>query len=283
MDVNGGTFSDSLIYINELPECALSYRIAEYSPETLPSICKDAPEKGVSFLILAAGSPVHIAYAEGAPRYEGFVLKPVVGWVSGVPLAEVGRTQAKVFNGQTGESFSSRAIVMHVALPPETIADIEIVNVFTPGSGATITFPECGFTQVQCLVNGKPANFARYIASVGADTRLPLTADYNGSVINVSIQSVDESAGLVRLYAPVFAGVEYKFAAPVADYVTAFESALPAHEHSVAFNCNCILNYVYAGLEGKYTGSITGPMTFGEIAHQLLNQTVVRLILRNSA
>ena len=30
-------------------------------------------------------------------------------------------------------------------------------------------------------------------------------------------------------------------------------------------------------LEGKKTGAFTGPITFGEIAYQLLNQTLVYL------
>jgi hypothetical protein len=283
MDVDGCTNSASRIFVDELPDFALRFQIAEYSPETLPSIFRDAPQKGFSFLILAAGSPVHIAYAKGAPRYEGFIMKPVAGWVSGTPLAEIGRTEPKVFNGQTGESFSSRAVVMHVELPPQKIADLEIINFFKPGSGDAITFPESGFTAGQCQVNGKPSNFAEYISRVHADTRLPLTANYNGSVVNVSIQSVDEKADLVRLYAPVFAGIEYRFAAPVDDYVTAFDSILNAHPVPAAFACNCILNYVHGNLEGKSTGSITGPITFGEIAYQLLNQTLVRLTIHDCA
>lgn len=34
---------------------------------------------------------------------------------------------------------------------------------------------------------------------------------------------------------------------------------------------------MYAHLEGKKTGAIKGPMTFGEIAYILLNQTMVYL------
>ncbi len=283
MDVNGCTCSGSRIFVHEIPDYALGFQIAEYTPQTLPSIFKDAPENGFSFLILPAGSTVHHAYAEGAPLYEGFILKPVAGWVSGAPLAEIGQTQPKVFNGQTGESSTSRAIVMHVALPANKVADVEIINIFKPGTGDTITFPESGFTQSQCLVNGKPTNFAKYIASVQADTRLPLTANYNGSVVNVSIQSVDQDAAQVRLYAPVFAGIEYRFAAPIADYVAAFDSVLGGQLAPAAFDCNCIMNYVHANLEGKSTGSITGPITFGEIAYQLLNQTLVRLIIQDCA
>jgi hypothetical protein len=281
IDADGGTFSESSIFVNEIPEFAQASKIVVYSTETLPSICTDAFEKGFSVLILPAGSPVHTAYAENAPRYEGFVLKPVVGWVSGVPLPEVGRTDPKVFNGLAGESFTANAVVMHVELPANKIADIEITNVFKPGTGDKIAFPQSGFTQEQCLVNGKPENFAKYLAKMEADIRLPLTANYNGSVINVSIQSAEEAAGVVRLYAPVFAGVEYTFAAPVNDYIAAFESALPTQKTDAAFACNCILNYMYANLGGRSAGSIPSMVTFGEIAHQLLNQTLVRLIIHN--
>ena len=45
----------------------------------------------------------------------------------------------------------------------------------------------------------------------------------------------------------------------------------------IAFSCNCILNFLYSDLEGKHTGHIIGPMTFGEIGYQLLNQTMVFL------
>jgi hypothetical protein len=37
------------------------------------------------------------------------------------------------------------------------------------------------------------------------------------------------------------------------------------------------LNYLYGKLEGRKTGDLTGPITFGEIAFQLLNQTLVYL------
>ena len=45
--------------------------------------------------------------------------------------------------------------------------------------------------------------------------------------------------------------------------------------HAPVFSCNCILNYLYCGLEGKKIPPYCGPVTFGEIAYQLLNQTLV--------
>jgi hypothetical protein len=243
----------------------------------------DAPGNGFSFLIMPAGSAVHLAYAQDAPGYEGLYLKPVIGWISGVHVAEIGRQQPKVFNGLTGKASPESATVMHVALPPDKLVDLDIVNVFEPGSGQVIEFPSSGFSATECVIDGKFVNFAKYIFTVRPDPRVPLTASYNGTMVNVSLQSVDEAAGVVRFYAPVFPDVKYKFAEAVADYVAAFERVVDGNAMTPAFSCNCILNYLYANLEGKRTGSTIGPITFGEIAHQLLNQTLVRLFVRDVA
>jgi len=80
----------------------------------------------------------------------------------------------------------------------------------------------------------------------------------------------------VHLYAPVWSGVPYRFAKPVSDYEQAFEKAIPTGD-APFFAANCILNYLYGQMEGKQTSGVTGPITFGEIGHQLLNQTLVQL------
>lgn len=283
MDEAGGVCSESMIFVTELPAFCSGEEIREYTPETLRNVCKDAPENGVSFIIIPAGSAVHTAYAQDAPRYEGLFVKPVVGWIAGVHLSRLGEQTPKVFNGITGEASSEAAIVMHVTLPANKLATLDIVNVFKPGSGDTITFPRAGFAVTDCEINGKHRNFAEYMTSTQQNSQIPLTADYNTSIVNVSVQSVDEKAGVVKLYAPVFPGMEYKFGAPVVDYLSEFSAAAGKTKESAAFSCNCILNYLYAGLEGKRTGTITGPITFGEIAHQLLNQTIVRLLVQDLA
>ena len=118
-------------------------------------------------------------------------------------------------------------------------------------------------------------NLAQYLAQQGIDTRLPLVADYSGAMVNVSFKAVDAAAGRVDFYAPVFDDVEYRIAEPVPDYARSFAQSLPGDALGARWSCNCILNYLYGGLEGQRTGPITGPMTFGEIAYQLLNQTMV--------
>jgi hypothetical protein len=90
------------------------------------------------------------------------------------------------------------------------------------------------------------------------------------------LQNVGDAGGKVALYAPVFPGVDYKFAKPVGDYAAAFRQRLSGVDsNGVAMSCNCILNFLFGELEGKAIGGVEGPITFGEIAYQLLNQTMV--------
>ena len=87
-------------------------------------------------------------------------------------------------------------------------------------------------------------------------------------------RTVDPKAGKVSLYAPVFKDRTYRVAKPVPDYVQAFKAATSSMSRDVPFAYNCVLNYLYGKLEGTQAG-LPGPFTFGEIAYQLLNQTMV--------
>lgn len=278
MDAQGGVCSESLVYVDELPSAGPgSARICEYTAQTIPEICLDAPEHGVTFLILPSQSDVHVNYAQNAPTYADMFLKPVVGWVAGVHLSKLEKELPQTFSGLSGKSSENDAVALHLSLPLGKAAEIDIVNVFKPGDGDLISFPDSGFRAGDCLVQGRRRSFSKYISDHGIDSRLPLMADYNGTFVNVGIQKINPDT-TVSFYAPVFAGVRYRFAAPLPDYVASFDHALnQLSPGSGAFSCNCILNYLYGNLEGKRTGTITGPITFGEIACQLLNQTLVRL------
>nr|WP_242356677.1 hypothetical protein [Anaeromyxobacter sp. SG64] len=188
-----------------------------------------------------------------------------------------------MFEGTTAEALEHHAVVMQVAFPPGARAEIAILNIFEAGTGPTITFPATGFSATLAEIDGRERNFAEYVRETRLDTRLPLVADYLGAAINVSFQSVDPSRGEVRFYAPVFAGVRYRHARPIEDYVDAFVSALPTGiAERVALSCNCVVNFVNSSLEGRTTGDIVGPITFGEIAYQLLNQTMVYLTVSHA-
>lgn len=274
MDDSGGVVDRTRVFAAEVPAEVDAVKVVAYDAATLPSIATDAYENGFTVLIIPASTDVHVRYAQDAPGYPELFLKPIVGWISGVHLGDLGKVAPKVFDGRRRTSYADRAIAMHCRLKAGRIARIGIVNLFKPGSGDVIAFPAEGFVVKDCLVNRKTVNFADYLREKQIDTKLPLVANYSGMMVNVSFQEV--RAKEVALYAPVFKGVAYSIADPVADYVKEFAAALPK-SLSPAFSCNCILNFLYSDLEGKKTGAITGPITFGEIAYQLLNQTLVYL------
>lgn len=276
MTEEGGAFVKDRLFATELPDFAAGSSIKLYDRNSIREVYEDAPENGLSIIIIPGSSLTHLEFALNVATYEGFASKPLIGWISGVELQDLGTRRPKIFCGQLRSGLEDGAVVMHVALPPEKTAHINIVNIFEQGSGDTIIFLEDGFSAREALVNGKRVNFADYLAENGADIRFPLVADYYGAMINVSFLSVDEESGEVIFYAPVFKGVEYKLARPITDYVADFTRRMPSDSFKkIVFSCNCILNYFYSELAGKKTGGLTGPITFGEIAYLLLNQTLV--------
>lgn len=260
-------------FSNNLP------RLTLYDTTTISRIAQEAPDHGFTLLILPANSDVHLAYAQGAPEYPKMFFSPIMGWIAGLHLNDLNSRTPKVGFGAAGGMLSEgQAAAMHVPLPEHQAANINIINLFTQGSGPALCFPKNGFEVDTCTIGGVQGSLAHFIKENNIDTKMPLVADYSGVSVNVSIQEVQDNK--VKLYAPVFAGREYRFANPVADYVSEFEKALPTKStENIAYSCNCILNFLYSELEGKKTGKLTGPMTFGEVAYQLVNQTLVYLTL----
>jgi tetratricopeptide (TPR) repeat protein len=274
-DEQGGLTTRELLFVQPLPKAEGSApQFTAYDAVTIRHITEEAPRNGYTFLLIPAFSAVHLAYGKDAPTYKDLFSHPIVGWITGVHLAELGKAAPKVFNGRTGEVFTDKAMACHVSLPAGKAVDVAIVNIFERSDGPDIRFEADGFEVTDCLIDGERTNFARWLTEREVDTQLPLVADYGGALINASIQSVDQSAGKVVLYAPVFRGRTYRIARPVPDYVQAFKSATAAVSRDVVFSCNCILNFLYGKLEGEHVG-LPGPFTFGEIAFQLVNQTMV--------
>jgi hypothetical protein len=277
MTDEGGKVSRDKLFVNEMPPFLRSCRIGLYDELQLPEIAAESPDNGFSIVILPAFSKVHSEYAMNAASYEGIFLKSIIGWVSGIHLSDSGTAFPQVFAGITGESASNKAVVMHVELPADYRSGISVVNIFDRGAGDEISFPVGGFQAEGCFINGERKNFHDYILERKIDTRLPLVADFCGTMVNVSIQALLEKEKAVQFYAPVFEGVSYSMAEPVDNYAAKFNVAVSSKAVKPAYACNCILNFLYGELEGKKTGNITGPITFGEIAYQLLNQTMVLL------
>lgn len=280
LTADGGRVDRDRVFITELPEAVRDADIAFVAPDRLADIPGQAPAHGFSLVIMPAGSDVHRRYAIEAPDLPGLFDSPVVGWVAGVHLNELGTTKPLVVDGRSGQAADDRLVVLRASLPKSVAAEIGIINLFEQGDGDRFRFPESGFAAQACWINEAPGSLFDYAKQHDLDPRLPLVANLSGEMINVSFQAVDEASRSVRFYAPVQARVEYRQAAALPDYHAAFRRHLAARPVNPVFSCNCILNYLYAGLDGDQPLSITGPATFGEIGYVLLNQTLVYLALR---
>ncbi len=282
MGEDGGELNTEKIFANVLPRYIKKIKLNTYREESISGIYTDAFQNGLSVVIIPASSPIHLSFALNAPKYEDFAMVPLIGWISGVNLSVGGNDKAKVFFGENGKVLDNGAVAMHIELPEEKYAEINIINMFSQGDGDVITFDSNSFSIKDAFINGEKTNFADYIESYGINTKLPLVANYAGAMINTSFQSVDAGTKTVNFYAPVFKGIEYRLAAPIGDYVSEFTEKMPTDDiDSIFFSCNCILNYLYSELEGKSTGGVTGPITFGEIAYQLVNQTLAYATIRD--
>lgn len=270
----GGITCKDKLFVDEI-SCAVDYKIMVYDRSNIFDITKDAYPNGLTILIMPYASDVAVYYAKEAPNADDLFMNPTIGWISGYELGT--DSYPKVYDGINGESYDDKAVAMHICLPDDKVASVVIVNIFNTDENDTkIEFTEDALTVSKCLVDGKEVNLSDYIAENKIDTHLPLVADYNCVLVNVSIKSISEENKAIDLFAPVFAGKEYRFARSVSNYETSFKERLKELANvKPIFSCNCILNYLYGELEGKATPPFAGPVTFGEVAYQLLNQTLV--------
>lgn len=275
----GGARIDDRLFVTSFPE-ATAATIRHLPTEALSSLADGYAPGGASLILIPAFSSAHSAFAMDGMGYPGLFDQPLMGWVTGVPVEEIGTTAPAVFDGATGQRHADGALLMHLALPAGSTTSLDIVNIFTQSNdpATTFSFPATGFTATEVTVGTRTVNLARYINEMGLDTRLPLVANYAGALINVSIRAVDVDKGEVSFFAPVVEGAVYHLANPLPDYAAAFAAQIGeggAGTHS----CNCILNYLYGDMAGQKTGNFIGPVTFGEIAYILLNQTLVKLAI----
>ena len=272
MAKEGGKISDELLFVTEFPY--KNFAIKSYDTKNIPQVTEDSFDSGFSILIVPFDSAVHKEYAKNAAGYNGMFMKAIIGWISGLNLGKPGQTPIAV-NGMTQEAFADKAVALHLQTPEDKVVSVNIINIFEQDKNSPlIEFTEEGFCIKKCLVDGKEVVFADYIAKNAIDTKLPLVGNYSGNGVNVSFKSIEN--GVVNLYAPVFSGIKYRMAKKVTDYVDLFNRRLAEHKGKKSeFSCNCILNFLYGELENKKIEVFSGPITFGEIAYQLVNQTLV--------
>ncbi|MDR2732246.1 MAG: hypothetical protein LBB36_03405 [Fibromonadaceae bacterium] len=273
---DGGKVSNEHFSVTELPYEA---SIKAYSVAEIENVAVDAYDNGFSIVIIPFDSAIHKDYAQNAAGYKDMFMKKIVGWISGVNLGVAGQTPIAV-DGTAAAVYTDKAVVLHLKVPEGKTAEMNIVNIFSQDENTpVITFDKDGFSADKCFVDGKETSLADYVAKNSIDTKMPLVGDYAGNGINVSFKAIDN--GVVNFYAPVFQGIQYRMAKGIANYEQEFNSKITEIKATgVAFSCNCILNFLYGELEGKKLDTFVGPITFGEIASQLVNQTLVYVTVK---
>lgn len=272
------------VFAVEIPDfhSGVSIKIYE-SPDELREVYNEAPDNGFSIVIIPAFGSMHSSFALNAPYYPNFATRPLVGWISGVPLTDMERMSPKIYSGTTGKAYTDAAVVMSLKLPPNKIAEVGVVNIFEQGEGDELTVEQDGFEHKTVFVNGHATNFVDYIEKNWLDMNLPLVANYHGMMVNSSFQKIVAETGAVRFYTPLFRGISYRIARPIADYRKAFLEKLPMIDwQSEVCSFDCVLNYLLLhGITSERNDILLAPTTFGEIAYQLLNQTLAYMTIRN--
>ncbi|MDR3518168.1 MAG: hypothetical protein P4M00_20405 [Azospirillaceae bacterium] len=278
----GGIVTREKVLVSSLPRTVTAITTRLYDEQQIRNIAAEGPDHGFTFLIIPAFSSLLQGFSKNVRDYPGIFNRPLMGWVSGVAPDDPALIQPYVVDGRTGEWSSERAVALHGTLENRVVAEIGIVNPFTQGAGDVITVDKAGFTFGHAYVNGVLVNLARYLKEQNIDMKLPLVADYLGAMVNVSIRSVDPERGHSVFYAPLFPDIEYKIAIPVDDYENVFAKTMKNVGTDPMVAVSCILNYVHGHLDWQQFGSIHGPISFGEIAYGLLNQTLVYMVLRRT-
>ena len=280
MEETGGQVNQNDLFVTDLTDLATDFKLAAYDEaHILTTMLEDRYSNGFSYLLLPCYSNIHQTYALETRYASTLFDHPVMGWIAGVHLDEAGKKAPKVVLGTTGEVLDNHGVVLHVQLPPDQYAEVDIINPYDQDQGDVFEFHEDRFAASQCTINGAPADLAAYYQENNIDPALPMVADYSGTLINTSIRNTEDK-DTVHFFAPVLRGVSYRLAQPMEDLYTAFSKKLPENTTGLVSACNCILNYVHIGMQDRSSGAIIGPFTFGEIAYVLVNQTMVLLSVR---
>ena len=274
---NGGMVTEDLLFVTEFPFD--KFKIKSYDVEQIDNVANESFEDGFSVLVIPFDSDVHIKYAEKATNFENIFMRNIVGWITGSNVEAKDQVPIAV-NGLLPDVTTNKAVALHIQVPADKTIELNIINIFEQDENSpVIEFLADGFRAEKCLIDGKETVLAKYIAEKGIDVKLPLVGDYSGNGINISIKAIQDD--VVYLYAPVFQGIKYRIAKAVPDYEAAFRERIDKlNASNVAFSCNCILNFLFGDLKGKKIEGFPGPVTFGEIAYQLVNQTLVYLTIQ---
>lgn len=275
----GGAKSDRGFFVTDLTEVGgINFHV--YHASEVGRILSDTPVNGFSLVVITPASESLREYAASAQSTKAG-RKRVVGWVAGSDQDAADAPTPFVIDGRDGKGFDDAVVAAHVALPPGDVATVHVLNPYESRGGSILRFDRLGFDAVECTVDGTPERLVDFLhRQNGGNGRLPLIGDFNGARINTSIRSLDPISGRVDFYRPVFPGIDYQLAKPIENLPRVFaEKAKELPQGPPVFGCTCLVNYLGGGFEGRSVVHPPGPITFGQVAHQLLNQTSIVLTI----
>ena len=264
--------SSDKIFVNQLPDFVTETVVKEYDEISIQNIFNDGPENGFTVLIIPFGSPVFSDFAVKAPEYKDFARYPLCGWIAGQPLDVIHTKKSYAASGAGPNVYSDRAVAIHISLPANKYAEIHMFNPFEQGDGDAITFDNSGQHVKDAFINGTKRNLAEYFREMKTDIdTFPLVANYSGAMMNINCIATNEE---VHFSAPVFEHMEYRIAK--------INDQLPEPELNsdrIAFSVTCATNFMQPEFCKKYMKKMNGPVVFGEIVYQLVNQTTAYVIV----
>ncbi len=268
-----------LIYA-DLSRVALKAELRQFNARQLQNLSARYPDNGFAVIILPGQSTLLQAVATRMPDWPGLYNAPLAGWVSAVPLKELGKSQPKVFCGNATPRHDIAAL-MYISLPEGVFAELNIINPFGATSCSSLRFLAGGYSiRGTCLLDGKKINLARLIASGEIDPTLPLAADRDGALLNNSIIASDPKAGTVTFLNPIDPSLTYRFAEPVHVFKEAFVRAARGIDlPGATLSSVCVASLRHLDDEIRPMLPAIAPVTFGQIGYTVLSQTITCLSL----
>jgi len=276
----GGIVEREKVFVSSMPVTATAATIHFVDIGHIPALSTEAPRNGFTIVIAPAMSEIHTIYGLTAASIPGIRDIAILGWIAGVDLDGRQKNTAKVFNGLTGEAADDRIVALHAALPSNREAVVDIVNLARPGTGDAFVFSAPSFSVQKCEINGEVQDLYAYALRNNLDLKQPLVTDLNGEYISVSFKAFDGESRSVKFYAPVMKGRVYRLADSVPDYRDALIRFAARQKLEPVLSFNCVHNFAYGGLQGDQFNPLPGPAVFGELAHVLMNQTLVCLSVK---
>lgn len=270
-----GLVDEKRIFVYDFSDIALDVTMEVFDETNIKNIALKSYETGFTIVTIPMDTPVLETFSKNSLSYTGIFAYPVVGFVSGVKLENIGSEKPVVASGIDSKLLYNKAAVMHVKLSNDYFVHSEILNFdeINPSS-PDIVFPKTSFVQGDCLIDGKPGNIAKLFSTLPVECQ-KLIQNQCGALINREPVSVNTLKNEVAFFAPVSGDEVYNYGRKQKKYVEGFNAGLSV-KNNVILCLSCIIYYLHGEFEGK-DFSYNCVITYGEISYQLLNKTVVTL------